>query len=115
MSRSPLPVYIYDTRLIHCPEMQDLTSACLSVAPSFKLKCAPVSEILVRLQLPGYAGEHSLRRKGNKDLPVILFRLFKFFCKCIVPVSVQIDITAVLQQRARIFLEHIQLNRFKYT
>ena len=107
MPRRLLPVYIDDTRLIHCPKMQDQTSAVFSLVPFFKRKCAPVPEILVRLQLPGYTGEHSLRRKRNKDLPVILHRLVEFFCKCIVPVSVQINITAALQQWARILHEDI--------
>ena len=95
-------VYIDSTCLIYCPEMQNQTSAVLPAVPFFKRKCSPVPEILVRLQLPGYAGEHCLRRKRDKDLPVILIRLFKIFCKCIIPVSVQIDVTAALQQRAGI-------------
>ena len=61
MPRRLLPVHIYDARLVHCSKVQDQTPSCFFVSPFFKRKCAPVPEIFVRLQLPGYTGEHSLR------------------------------------------------------
>ena len=112
MPRCPLPVYIYGTGLIHCTEMQDQTSAALSAVPSFDNKDTPIPEILLRHQLPGYTGEHSLRREWDKDLSVVFLRYFEFSCECVVPVSIQIRITAPSEQRTRILRKDILWIKF---
>ena len=112
MPRCPLSVYIYGTGLIHCPEMQEQASAALSAVPSFDNKDAPIPEILIRHQLPGYTGEHSLRREWDKDLSVVFLRYFEFSCECVVPVSIQIRITAPSEQRTRILRKDILWIKF---
>ena len=104
MSAGSLSVPVYFASLVYRPEMQKIPVS----VPLFRQNDRScVMQKFVRLQLPVYAGQRSLRRKGHQDPSLIFFRVFFLFRNGIVPVSVQDQAVLPHQPRSWIFLKNM--------